>query len=203
MITDFISLCAFRYASVAMVRRKITTYAMMSRCPPPPPPHPTPPLTPPPLASDGEEEVPEVDYYYLEDEEENDRLEAEAQAEIDNMDWAISDPEDEEQVAIHTSWHSLRMENKEAALDDELDDLRLEWGLKVSRDRHMTEEGARGFMELERQRLLELLAEDVSGRLHKIMEDDFLPAPRRRTRCSGLAVPKKGANNNEAGPSRR
>jgi hypothetical protein len=30
MITYFISLCAFRYASAAMVRRKNTTYAMMS-----------------------------------------------------------------------------------------------------------------------------------------------------------------------------
>jgi hypothetical protein len=154
-----------------------------------------PPPTPPPPASDSEEEVPEVDY--LEDEEENDSLEAEAQAEINDMDWAISDPEDEEQAAIHASWHSLRMENKEAALDD----LRLEWGLKESRDRHTTEEGACGFMELERQRLLELLAEDISGRLHKIVEDDFHPAP-HRTRCSGLAALKKGANDDEAGPSR-
>jgi hypothetical protein len=129
---------------------------------------------PPPPASDGKEEVPEVDY--PEDEEENDRLEAEAQAEIDNMDWAISDPEDEEQAAIHASWRSLRMEKKEAALDNELDDLRLESGLKESCNCHTTEEGARGFMELERWRLLELLAED-SGRLHKIVEDDFLPAP--------------------------
>jgi hypothetical protein len=48
---------------------------------------------PPPLASDGEEEVP-VDY--PEDEEENDRLEAEVQVKIDDMEWAISDPEDEE-----------------------------------------------------------------------------------------------------------
>jgi hypothetical protein len=31
-------------------------------------------------------------------------------------------------------------------------------------------------MELERRRLLELLVED-SGRLHKIVEDDFLPTP--------------------------
>jgi hypothetical protein len=117
-----------------MVRRKITTYAMMSRCPPPPPPPPTPPPTPPPPASDGEEEeVPKVDY--PEDEEENDRLEAEAQAEIDDMEWAISDPENEEQVAIHASWCSLRMENKEAALDDELDGRLLESGLKKSRGR--------------------------------------------------------------------
>jgi hypothetical protein len=95
------------------------------------------------------------------------------------------------------------MENKEAALDDELDDLRLEWGLKESRDGHMMEEGARGFMELEWRRLLELLAED-SGRLHKIVEDDFLPAPAAaRHARSGLAAPKKGANNDEAGPSRR
>jgi hypothetical protein len=78
-----------------MVRCKITTYAMMSRRPPPPPPPPTPPPTPPPPASDGkEEEVPEVDY--PEDEEENDCLEAEVQAEIDDMEWAISDPENEE-----------------------------------------------------------------------------------------------------------
>jgi hypothetical protein len=97
--------------------------------------------TPPPPASDGkEEEVPEVDY--PEDEEDNDRLEAEAQAEIDDMEWAISDPENEEQAAIHASWHSLRMENKEAALDDKLDDRLLESGLKKSRDRHTTEEGA-------------------------------------------------------------
>jgi hypothetical protein len=156
---------------------------------------------PPPPASDGEEEVPEVDY--PEDEEENDRLEAEAQAEIDDMEWAISDPEDEEQAAIHASWRSLRMENKEVALDDELDDRLLESGLKKSRDRHTTEEGARDFMELERRRLLELLAEN-SGRLHKIVEDDFLPAPAAaRDARSGLAAPKKGANDDEAGPSRR
>jgi hypothetical protein len=184
-----------------MVHHKITTYAMMSRRPPPPPPPLTPPPTLPPPASDDEEEVPEVDYYYPEDEEENDRLEAEAQAEIDDMDWAILDPEDEEQAAIHASWHSLRMENKEAALDD----LRLEWGLKESCGRHTMEEGARGFMELERQRLLELLAEDVSGRLHKIVEDDFLPAPAaaRDARARVAAAPKKGANNDEAGPSKR
>jgi hypothetical protein len=48
-----------------------------------------PPPTPPPPASDGEEEVPKVDY--PEDKEENNRLEAEAQAEIDDMEWAISD----------------------------------------------------------------------------------------------------------------
>jgi hypothetical protein len=121
------------------------------------------------------------------------------------MDWAISDPEDEEQAAIHASWHSLRMENKEAALDDELDDLRLEWGLKESRDRHTMEEGARGFMELERRHLLELLAEDVSSRLHKTVEDDFLPAPAaaRDARARAAAAPKKGANDDEAGPSRR
>jgi hypothetical protein len=118
------------------------------------------------------------------------------------MEWAISDPEDEEQAAIHASWRSLWMENKEAALDDELDYLHLEWGLKESRDRHTTEERAHGFMELERRRLLELLAEDVFGRLHKIVED-VPPRPRRRTRCSGLAAPKKGANDDEAGPSRR
>jgi hypothetical protein len=179
-----------------MVRRKITTYAMMSRRPPPPPP----PPTPPPPASDGEEEVPEL--YYPEDEEENDRLETELQAKIDDMVWAISVPEDEEQAAIHASWRSLRMENKEAALDDELDDRLLESGLKELRDRHTMEERARGFMELERRRLLELLAED-SGRLHKIVEDDFLPAPAAaRDARSGLAAPKKGAND-EAGPSRR
>jgi hypothetical protein len=67
---------------------------------------------------------------YPEDEEENDRLEVEVQAEIDDMEWAISDPEDEEQAAIHATWRSLRMENKEAALDDELDDRLLESGLK-------------------------------------------------------------------------
>jgi hypothetical protein len=67
------------------------------------------PPTPPPPASDGEEEVPEVDY--PEDKEENDRLEAEAQEEIDDMDWAISNPEDEEQAAIHALWRSLWMEN--------------------------------------------------------------------------------------------
>jgi hypothetical protein len=68
----------------------------------------------------------------------------------------------------------------------------------------MTEEGARGFMELERRCLLELLAEDVSGRLHKIVEDDFLPAPAAaRDARSGLATPKKGANDDEAGPSKR
>jgi hypothetical protein len=118
------------------------------------------------------------------------------------MEWAISDPEDEEQAAIHASWHSLRMENKEAVLDDELDDQLLESGLKKSRDRHTTEEGARGFMELERRRLLALLAED-SGRLHKIVEDDFLPAPAAaRDARLGLAA-TKGANDNEAGPSRR
>jgi hypothetical protein len=144
---------------------------------------------------------------YPEDEEENDRLEAEAQAEIDDMEWAISDPEDEEQAAIHASWRSLQMENKEAALDDELDDelddRLLESGLKKSRDHHTTEEGARGFMELERRRLLELLAQDF-GRLHKIVEDDFLPAPAAaRDARSGLAAPKKGANDDEAGPSRR
>jgi hypothetical protein len=185
-----------------MVRCKITTYAMMSRRPPPPPPPLTPPPTPPPPASDGEEEeVPEVDY--PEDEEENDRLEAEVQAEIDDMEWAISDPENEEQAAIHASWRSLRMENKEAARDDELDGLLLESGLKESRDRHTTEEGARSFMELERRRLLALLAED-SGRLHKIVEDDFLPAPAAaRDARSGLAATKKGANDDEAGPSRR
>jgi hypothetical protein len=158
-----------------MVRRKITTYAMMSQRPPPPPPPPTPPPTLPPPASDGEEEeVPEVDY--PEDEEENDRLEAEVQAEIDDMEWAISDPKNEEQAAIHTLWRSLRMENKEVALNDELEDRLLESGLKKSRDCHTTEEGARGFMELEWRRLLALLAED-SGRLHNIVEDDFLPAP--------------------------
>jgi hypothetical protein len=95
------------------------------------------------------------------------------------------------------------MENKEAALDDELDDRLLELGLKESRDRHTTEEGARGFMELERRRLLELLAED-SGHIHKIVEDDFLPAPAAaRDAQSGLAAPKKGANDDEAGLSRR
>jgi hypothetical protein len=191
-----------------MVRRKITTYAMMSRRPPPPPPPPTLPPTPPPPASDGEEEVPEV--YYPEDEEENDRLEAEVQAEIADMEWAISDPENEEQAAIHASWRSLRMENKEAARDDEVDGLLLESGLKESRDRHATEEGARSFMELERRRLLELLAED-SGRLHKIVEDDFLPAPApapapaaARDARSGLAATRKRvrANDDEAGPSR-
>jgi hypothetical protein len=184
-----------------MVRRKITTYAMMSRRLPPPPPPPTPPSTPPPPASDGEEEVPEVDY--PEDEKENDRLEAKAQAEIDDMEWAILDPEDEEQAAIHAPWRSLRMDNKEAVLDDELHDRLLESGLKKSRDRHTTEEGARGFMELERRRLLALLAED-SGRLHKIVEDDFLPAPiAARDARLGLAATKKGANDDEAGPSRR
>jgi hypothetical protein len=153
--------------------------------------------------SDGEEEeVPEVDY--LEDEEENDCLEAEVQAEIDDIEWAISDPENEEQAAIHASWRSLRMENKEAARDDELDGLLLKSGLNESRDRHTTDEGARGFMELER-RLLALLAED-SGRLHKIVEDDFLPAPATaRDARSGLAATKKRvrANDDEAGPSRR
>jgi hypothetical protein len=121
-----------------------------------------------------EEEVPEVDY--PEDKEENDRLEAEVQAEINDMEWAILDPENEEQAAIHALWRSLRMENKEAARDDELDGLLLESGLKESRDRHAMEEGVRGFMELERRCLLALLAED-SGCLHKIVEDDFLPAP--------------------------
>jgi hypothetical protein len=157
---------------------------------------------PPPPASDGEEEeVPKVDY--PEDEEENDCLEAEVQAEIDDMEWAISDPENEEQAAIHALWRSLRMENKEAALDDELDDRLLESGIKKSRDRHTTEEGAHGFMELERRCLLELLAED-SGRLHKIVEDAFLPAPAAtRDARSGLAAPKKGVNDDDTGPSRR
>jgi hypothetical protein len=91
------------------------------------------------------------------------------------------------------------MENKEAVLDDELDDRLLESGLKESRDRHTMEERARGFMELEQRRLLELVAED-SGRLHKIVEDDFLPAP---TAARDAPVPKKGANNDEAGPSGR
>jgi hypothetical protein len=119
------------------------------------------------------------------------------------MEWAISDPENEEQAAIHASWRSLQMENKEAALDDELDGRLLESGLKKSRDRHTTEEGARGFMELEQRRLLALLAED-SGRLHKIVEDDFLPAPAAaRDAQSGLAATKKGANDDKAGPSRR
>jgi hypothetical protein len=140
---------------------------------------------------------------YPKNKEENDRLEAEAQAEIDDMEWAISDPENEEQAAIHASWRSLRMENKEAALDDELDGRLLESGLKKSHDRHTTEEGARGFMELEWRRLLVLLAED-SGCLHKIVEDDFLPAPTAaRDARSGLAAMKKGANNDEVGPSRR
>jgi hypothetical protein len=93
------------------------------------------------------------------------------------------------------------MEKKEAALDDELDDRLLESGLKKSRDCHTMEEVARGFMELERRRLLALLMED-SGRLHKIVEDDFLPAAARDAR-SGLAATKKGANDDEAGPSRR
>ena len=143
---------------------------------------------------------------YPEDEEENDRLEAEVQAEIDDMEWAISDPENEEQAAIHASWRSLRMENKEAACDDELDGLLLESGLKESRDRHATEEGARSFMELERRRLLALLAED-SSRLHKIVEDDFLPAPApapaaARDARSGLAATRKRvrANDDEADP---
>jgi hypothetical protein len=156
---------------------------------------------PPPAVSDGEEEeVLEVDY--PEDEEENDRMEAEVQAEIDDMEWAISDPEDEEQAAIHALWHSLRMENKEVALDDELDDRLLESRLKKSQDRHTMEEGACGFMELERQRLLKLLTED-SDRLHKIVEDDFLPTPAAARDARGLAAPKKGANDDEAGPSRR
>jgi hypothetical protein len=91
------------------------------------------------------------------------------------------------------------MENKEAALDDRL----LESGLKKSRDRHTTEEGARGFMELKRWCLLELLVED-SGRLHKIVEDDFLPAPAvARDARLGLAAPKNGVNDDEACPSRR
>jgi hypothetical protein len=99
------------------------------------------------------------------------------------------------------------MENKEAARDDEVDAHLLESGLKESRDRHATEEGARSFMELERRRLLELLAED-SGRLHKIVEDDFLPAPASATARdarSGLAATRKRvrANDDEAGPSRR
>jgi hypothetical protein len=95
------------------------------------------------------------------------------------------------------------MENKEAALDDELDERLLESGLKKSRDRHTTEEGARSFMELERRHLLELLVED-SSHLHKIVEDDFLPAPAAaRDARSGLAAPKKGANDDKVGPSRR
>jgi hypothetical protein len=61
------------------------------------------------------------------------------------------------------------------------------------------EEGARGFMELEWQRLFELLAED-SGRLHKIVEDDFLPSP---AAARDAPASKKGANDDEAGPSER
>jgi hypothetical protein len=89
-----------------MVRCKITTYAMMSRRPPPPPPPlMLPPTLPPPASDSEEEEVPEVDY--PEDEKENDRMEAEVQTEIIDMEWAILDPENEEQAAIHAVAFSM------------------------------------------------------------------------------------------------